>query len=135
MKNVILFEREELLLNLNYLIYLESCIGLDCYVIWILKTKKDCGNAPINCQIDFSGLSSAQIYNRDVLIDALENRPPGVPLLTVANHHSCADEPLLWGKIQISSFSIPFCKGTFTITALRCVCSNYTCKWDVATLM
>lgn len=63
------------------------------------------GAAPkLDYQIDFSGLSSAQIYNRDVLINALENRPPGVPLLTVANHHSCADEPLLWGKARISFF-------------------------------
>jgi hypothetical protein len=48
----------------------------------------------------FAGLNRTHIYNRDVLVQALESRPSGVPLLTVANHHSCADEPLLWGKFD-----------------------------------
>ena len=44
--------------------------------------------------------NSTIVYNRNILIDALENRPNDVPLITVANHHSCMDEPLLWGILN-----------------------------------
>jgi hypothetical protein len=50
-----------------------------------------------------SGCNHTQVYNRDVLVQALESRPAGVPLVTVANHHSCMDEPLLWGTSFHSS--------------------------------
>ena len=44
--------------------------------------------------------NSLRIYNRNILIDALESRPKDVPLITVTNHHSCMDEPLLWGILD-----------------------------------
>ncbi|CAH2089066.1 unnamed protein product [Euphydryas editha] len=36
------------------------------------------------------------VYNREALMRAVQ-RPPDVPLLTVSNHHSCFDDPGLWG--------------------------------------
>ena len=44
--------------------------------------------------------NSLRIYDRSILIDALESRPKDVPLITVTNHHSCMDEPLLWGILD-----------------------------------
>ena len=44
--------------------------------------------------------NSLWVYNRNILTDALENRPSYVPLITVTNHHSCMDEPLLWGILD-----------------------------------
>ncbi|CAB4066782.1 HARS [Lepeophtheirus salmonis] len=41
------------------------------------------------------------IHHRKILTKALEERPNGTPLITVANHHSCMDEPLLWGILDI----------------------------------
>ena len=43
-------------------------------------------------------LNSLRVVNRDRLLSALHHRDRGRPLITVANHHSCMDEPLLWGE-------------------------------------
>ncbi|XP_071042873.1 tafazzin isoform X1 [Parasteatoda tepidariorum] len=45
-------------------------------------------------------LNTVNVHNRDILIDALDNRPKGTPLITVANHHSCLDDPMLWGMLD-----------------------------------
>ncbi|XP_014678258.1 PREDICTED: tafazzin-like [Priapulus caudatus] len=49
-------------------------------------------------------LNRAAIFNRDVLYDALEKRPKHRPLITVANHISCFDEPLLWGMLRMRHY-------------------------------
>ncbi|CAF0993096.1 unnamed protein product [Rotaria magnacalcarata] len=40
-------------------------------------------------------LSSVRIENGEFLLNAVLNRHPDRPLITVANHHSCMDDPLL----------------------------------------
>ncbi|KAK9678683.1 hypothetical protein RND81_11G227200 [Saponaria officinalis] len=37
------------------------------------------------------------VYNADTLLRLVRSRPPGVPLLTVSNHMSTLDDPLMWG--------------------------------------
>ncbi|POO00341.1 Tafazzin [Trema orientale] len=44
-----------------------------------------------------SSLNSTSVQNPETLIRLLRSRPPGVPLITVANHMSVLDDPLLWG--------------------------------------
>lgn len=41
-------------------------------------------------------------YNFDILEKNAEDRPDGVPLVTVCNHSSCLDDPCLWGKTYFS---------------------------------
>ncbi|XP_052829108.1 tafazzin isoform X2 [Octopus bimaculoides] len=47
-------------------------------------------------------LNSFNIVNKDVLYDAIENRPVNQGLVTVSNHYSCIDEPVLWGRVNLS---------------------------------
>ncbi|CAG4989259.1 unnamed protein product [Colias eurytheme] len=44
-------------------------------------------------------LNKTTVYNRDALSRAVQ-RPHDVPLLTVSNHHSCFDDPGLWGVLD-----------------------------------
>lgn len=45
-------------------------------------------------------LNRTKIYNRHIIDNALD-RPPNVPLITISNHHSCFDDPGLWGTLKI----------------------------------
>ncbi|GBP67681.1 Tafazzin homolog [Eumeta japonica] len=47
-------------------------------------------------------LNKTTVYNREGLGRALR-RPAGVPLITVSNHHSCFDDPGLWGVLDAST--------------------------------
>ncbi|EYU25684.1 hypothetical protein ABFS82_11G108700 [Erythranthe guttata] len=42
-------------------------------------------------------LNTTTVYNLETLLRHVRHRPPGVPLLTVANHMSTLDDPLMWG--------------------------------------
>ncbi|KAI8420579.1 hypothetical protein MSG28_009031 [Choristoneura fumiferana] len=44
-------------------------------------------------------LNKTTVYNKEQLAAAMR-RPPGVPLITVSNHHSCFDDPGLWGVLE-----------------------------------
>ena len=44
-----------------------------------------------------SSLNSTSVHNAETLLGLVRSRPPGVPLITVANHMSVLDDPLLWG--------------------------------------
>lgn len=46
-------------------------------------------------------LNRTKVYNRHIIDDALSKRPQGVPLLTVSNHHSCFDDPGMWGILKL----------------------------------
>uniref|UniRef100_A0A2N9EQN4 Tafazzin family protein n=1 Tax=Fagus sylvatica TaxID=28930 RepID=A0A2N9EQN4_FAGSY len=42
-------------------------------------------------------LNSTSVHNADTLIRLVRSRPPGLPLLTVSNHMSTLDDPVMWG--------------------------------------
>lgn len=51
-----------------------------------------------------SFLNSTTVHNADTLLRLVSSRPPGVPLITVSNHMSTLDDPLLWGFRGFPSF-------------------------------
>lgn len=47
----------------------------------------------------FSGwLNYTKVHNRDIISNLLSYRDKSVPLITISNHHSCFDDPGIWGK-------------------------------------
>lgn len=42
-------------------------------------------------------LNTTTVHNADALLRLVSSRPPGTPLLTVSNHMSTMDDPLMWG--------------------------------------
>jgi monolysocardiolipin acyltransferase len=42
--------------------------------------------------------NTVTVHNRERLLQAVEKRPVGTPLITASNHHSCLDDPIIWGE-------------------------------------
>lgn len=42
-------------------------------------------------------LNSTSVVNPHTLLNLIRSRPPGVPLITVSNHMSTLDDPVMWG--------------------------------------
>ncbi|KAL6532743.1 hypothetical protein OROGR_013703 [Orobanche gracilis] len=42
-------------------------------------------------------LNTTTVYNSETLLRLVRHRPPRVPLITVSNHMSTMDDPVLWG--------------------------------------
>ncbi|KAJ1388897.1 Tafazzin [Sesbania bispinosa] len=42
-------------------------------------------------------LNNTSVHNADTLLRLVRSRPPGVPLITVSNHMSTLDDPVMWG--------------------------------------
>ncbi|KAL5288945.1 TAZ family protein [Megaselia abdita] len=59
--------------------------------------------------------NKTKIYNRQRLVDLVGKRSKGTPLVTISNHHSCFDDPGLWG-------TLPF----------RTCCSHKKIRWSLA---
>ncbi|XP_078602168.1 tafazzin-like [Branchiostoma floridae x Branchiostoma japonicum] len=60
-------------------------------------------------------LNDVQVYNMDVLTEAVERRHPSQPLITVSNHACCMDDPLIWGILK-----------------WRYLCSRKQIRWTLA---
>ena len=43
-------------------------------------------------------LNKTKIHNLNELLDLVFKRSPNKPLITVSNHFSCCDDPLVFGK-------------------------------------
>ena len=65
-------------------VYLCMCMGCNCVYI--------CIELAVNLQQK----------NTDHFTKAIYERPKGTPLITVSNHLSCIDDPLIWGEPQVT---------------------------------
>ncbi|XP_072746188.1 tafazzin isoform X1 [Anoplolepis gracilipes] len=46
-------------------------------------------------------LNKTTVYNKHIIVRALDLRPKNVPLITVSNHHSCFDDPGIWATLDV----------------------------------
>ncbi len=55
--------------------------------------------------VTFAGTAHrVQTKNMGRLISAIHDRPKGKPLVTVSNHSSCIDDPVIWGETKFVLF-------------------------------
>jgi len=76
-------------------------------ILWFLYYKLPCTSVTIalNQFIISIALNNGVVRNKETLLNAIFERPKGVPLITVANHESCMDDPALVGK---NSFQLEY---------------------------
>lgn len=89
---------------LKYFRHTKRCDVLLLPYVWRYTIEWSCMQADFNASfflcihmcIFSEWLNTTHVYNKDIIARALA-RPSHVPLITVSNHHSCFDEPGLWG--------------------------------------
>lgn len=69
---------------------------------WLRKCKSIIALTAVGSLSKFwlQWLNTVKVYNKNVLYEAVKNRPPGQSLLTVGNHLSCLDDPIIWGILK-----------------------------------
>lgn len=92
--------------------FLEILFSIKDKVFDIWMTKNICGKSGLSSRkrfVFFSNyfilsnpdwLNTFNLINGDILYKTIEDRPSNQGLVTVSNHYSCIDEPLLWGEYQ-----------------------------------
>lgn len=73
-------------------------------VLWNLMSTITLTGVGLFCKLWIFGLNKAKIHNRLNFYDIIEKRPPKVPVITVSNHHSCFDDPGIWGCMKAKYF-------------------------------
>ncbi|KAK3027585.1 hypothetical protein RJ639_042261 [Escallonia herrerae] len=68
-------------------------------------------------------LNTTTVHNGDTLLRLVKSRPPGVPLITVSNHMSTLDDPLMWG---FKGFPTSDAKLTRWVLAAEDICFKNT---------
>ncbi|CAG7719831.1 unnamed protein product, partial [Allacma fusca] len=69
-------------------------------LLWKLKSTITCFAVGLWGKSVLCLLNTTKFNNLSVLTDAIFRRPPGVPLVTLANHESCVDDPCLIGAVM-----------------------------------
>ncbi|EDO29049.1 predicted protein, partial [Nematostella vectensis] len=73
-------------------------------------------------------LNSLRCYNMETLEQLAEQRPLATPLVTVSNHHSCLDDPMLWvDDIRVDDI-LPFFVG---MMKMRILLDNRKIRWTL----
>jgi len=68
--------------------------------MWKVSSRFALGAVGLFSKLWIEWLNTVQVHNMEVLQDLLEKRPKNQGLLTVSNHQSCMDDPLLWGTLK-----------------------------------
>uniref|UniRef100_A0A1B6CXT3 Tafazzin family protein n=2 Tax=Clastoptera arizonana TaxID=38151 RepID=A0A1B6CXT3_9HEMI len=69
--------------------------------IWNLASSFTVAAVGIFSKILIGCLNKSKSYNCEYFNKLLTSRPKHVPLITVSNHHSCFDDPGIWGCLSI----------------------------------
>uniref|UniRef100_A0A0A9VT80 Tafazzin family protein n=1 Tax=Lygus hesperus TaxID=30085 RepID=A0A0A9VT80_LYGHE len=68
-------------------------------VLWNTTSRLVSSVVVLLAKYAFHSLSLVNVYNLDRLVKALE-RPKGIPLITLSNHISTIDDPVMWSPLK-----------------------------------
>lgn len=66
--------------------------------MWLIGANRVPDLPPVLCHMTPGTAHRVQTKNTQGLMRALQQRPQGQPLLTVSNHASCLDDPVIWSE-------------------------------------
>lgn len=89
-------------------------------LVWNTTTRVAMVGASLCSKFWLTWANTFNGYNLEALHDLVDNRPEGTPLLTVANHQSCLDDPCLLGaalkfKTMFRPENVRWCPGAADI--------------------
>ncbi|GFO21780.1 tafazzin [Plakobranchus ocellatus] len=68
--------------------------------LWRASSKFTLTVIGLSSKIWIEWMNTVRVHNKNTLYDLIEKRPEGKGLLTVCNHTSCIDDPLMWGVLR-----------------------------------
>ncbi|XP_014204351.1 tafazzin homolog isoform X2 [Copidosoma floridanum] len=68
--------------------------------LWNLASSLTFVAVGIFSKLIMEWFNKTAVYNKHIIDKALSSRPKDVPLITVSNHHSCFDDPGIWGALD-----------------------------------
>ncbi|KAF6215826.1 hypothetical protein GE061_000161 [Apolygus lucorum] len=68
--------------------------------LWNLASSLTVTAVGLFSKILIGWLNKSKCHNQNTFSKLLEGRPKNVPLITVSNHHSCFDDPGIWGCLK-----------------------------------
>ncbi|KAF2291659.1 hypothetical protein GH714_027938 [Hevea brasiliensis] len=83
-------------------------------------------------------LNTTSVHNADTLVHLVRSRPPGVPLITVSNHMSTLDDPVMWGFPGFPSFDANLARWLHTFPEGKVLQEDAPIrrlKWGTASLI
>ncbi|KAL0278909.1 UNVERIFIED_CONTAM: hypothetical protein PYX00_000588 [Menopon gallinae] len=69
--------------------------------LWNLASTITLAAVGLFSKIVIVWFNKTRIHNKHILYDAIEKRQKDVPLITISNHHSCFDDPGIWGVLKV----------------------------------
>ncbi|CAH0551376.1 unnamed protein product [Brassicogethes aeneus] len=75
--------------------------------LWSIASSITVAAVGLFSKILIQWLNKTKIHNRHIIADLLDSRPKNVPLITVSNHHSCFDDPGIWGTLKLKHLFSP----------------------------
>lgn len=70
-------------------------------LLWHLASSITIATVGFLSKVITAWLNRTRIYNDEILASIIDTKPQHVPLLTLSNHHSCFDDPGIWGILPI----------------------------------
>ncbi|KNE57285.1 hypothetical protein AMAG_03017 [Allomyces macrogynus ATCC 38327] len=84
---------------------------------WRLAMAAVCSVVGGASSLFLHGFTKLNVHGADKLHEAILARPKGTPLITVSNHASTLDDPIIWGALPFSIFNTRVNKLRWTLGA------------------
>jgi len=73
-------------------------------ILWKWSSRFTVAAVGLTAKVWFTWLNKTKVYNKNILLNAIDNRRKKQGLLTVSNHNSCIDDPGIQGVLPVKNY-------------------------------